>query len=318
MHLDTEHGGILAVCANPCWAKALTFEKLTRDSVNRAVGLRQYGGGKGVNAARVLRNLGQPVTVASFFGGHNGQLLEQELRSMGCSVLGVHLEEELRICETVICLEDHSATELIEPSPAIPESGTSELLRMIAEACPRHSAVCICGSRSPGVPIDFYVGIAEAAKQAGIPLLVDDVKQIGAVLETGAVTMLKINAGELRLIVGQDGTVPQLGKVLFDSYPVQSLAITDGASRAWLMTRAGRCWRYTIPKAKQLVSAIGCGDCVAAVTTFRLAAQPDDDALAGYYAEALGCATASCMTDVPSLFNPEDVVLPEYAEETIP
>ncbi len=318
MHLETENGPVLAVCAHPAWQKTVHFDCLRRNEVNRARRVRESGGGKGVNVARVLRMLGYPVTIGTFLGGHNGRLLEAELQGLGAVVLAGRLEAELRICTTVVCQDDHTATELIEPSPEVPADVSCALRDRLAEACPRHGAVCLAGSRMPGVGIDFYVAIAESARRHHVPLLLDDVKEVEAVLATGGVTMLKINAAELRRITGDSGTpLPVMARDFLAVQPVSWLALTDGAARAWLFSRGGRAWVYEIPPVGGLVSAIGCGDCVAAIMTRRLSERPDEEGMAAGFAEALGCASASCKTESPSIFDPADVVLPRYGEHSL-
>lgn len=316
MHLGTENGAVLAVCANPAWQKSVRFAQLTRNEVNRAASLRCFGGGKGINVTRVLRRLGYPVTIGTFLGGHSGDLLEAELRDSGAEVIMERLEREIRTCTTVICEADHSATELIEPSPQVPPETAAALRDRLVSACPAAGAVCLAGSRMPGVGVDFYADIAAAAHRHGVPLLLDDVKEISAVLATGGVTMLKVNAAELRRIVGAESAspVPAVAASLFNSQRLQWLAVTDGPSQAWLFAGQGRGWCYAVPPIARPVSAIGCGDCVAAIMSRRLSERPSDEAMASCFAEALGCASASCLTETPSVFNPADVVLPDFQE----
>ena len=65
MQLSMEPHPVLAVSLNSAWQKTLNFGKLTCGAVNRAQSCHEAGGGKGVNVARVFRQLGLPVAVAA-------------------------------------------------------------------------------------------------------------------------------------------------------------------------------------------------------------------------------------------------------------
>ena len=122
----------------------------------------------------------------------------------------------------------------------------------------------------------------------------------------------------ITIITGDSGTsLPELARDFLAGQPVSWLAVTDGAACAWLFSEGGRAWVYEIPPVSGLVSAIGCGDCVAAIMTRRLSEQPDEEGMAAGFAEALGCASASCKTETPSIFDPADVVLPPYSEHSL-
>ena len=315
MHLDMERGPVLAVCPNPAWQKTLFFNDLREDKVNRAVRKQEFGGGKGVNVVRVLRNLGYPATLGTFLGGHNGRLLESEILASGAGLVSVEIPGETRTCTTLLNAKGQTATEIIEPSEEIPVLTVNYLREFLRGHIPKMGAVCLSGSCPPGVTADFYASLAETARQHECPLLLDDVKTGRQVLATGGVTMLKINADELRLLMSAkpEDAVPTVASALLADCPLPWLGVTDGAGEAWLFG-AGRAWRYDVPVVSPVVSAIGCGDCASAILSRRLSERPTAEQMPDYFAEALGCASASCRTAIPSVFDPQKVVLPTYVE----
>ena len=315
MHLDMERGAVLAVCPNPAWQKTLAFDNLREDKVNRAVSKQEFGGGKGVNVVRVLRRLGYPAMLGTFIGGHNGELLAKEINGSGAGLVSVEVPGETRICTTLLNAAAHTATEIIEPSAEIPANLVAALQKQLQETIHAAGAVCLCGSCPPGVTADFYAALAATARECGCPLLLDDVKTSRQVLATGGVTMLKINADELRLLMSApaEAAVPSLAVELQKACGLPWLGVTDGAGQAWLFG-VGRAWRFDIPLVSPVISAIGCGDCAAAILTRRLLERPTPELMPGYFAEALGCASASCRTAIPSVFEPEQVVLPTFEE----
>lgn len=303
MELHMESGPILAVCPNPAWQKTLTFESLQPGAVNRAQSLRACGGGKGINVARVLRNLGYPVTVAGFAGGETGKFLKEELLQSGAGDLILSCRNPTRCCYTIIDQAKGLATELIEPSPEIVDDEVQALLKRLEAQMPAFSAVCLSGTLPPGVNAEFYAQIAGMARIAGIPVLLDACRDVEATLAKG-VHMLKINAGELRELSGESDLGRGAQKIL-SAWPVTWLALTDGGEAAWLFN-AKEAWRFSIPALPQIISPIGAGDCAAAILVRRLAEKPAPEKMPACFAEALACASASCLTPYPSVFDPAE------------
>ncbi len=302
MKLNTEPKPVLAICLNPAWQKTLLFKKVTHGQVNRAYLVKQCGGGKGVNVVRVFRMLGLPIALAGFAGGDTGEKLKGEIIGSGAFSLIVETASATRCCTTVISEENAEVTELIEPSGSVSDAEQEALLTLIKSRISEFGAVVCSGTVPPGVPPSFYASVAEAAWQQGIPFVLDAVNNIEPTLEAG-VALLKINASELRQIAGIEA-LSKAANALLTRYPrLGALAVTDGAAPAWLFTR-GSSYKITIPPLPHVVSAIGGGDCTAAILTRRLAEGLKENDLADAFAEALSCASASCLTDTPSLFEP--------------
>ena len=324
MKLNPEPKPVLAVCLNPAWQKTLLFKKVNHGQVNRAYLVKQCGGGKGVNVVRVFRMLGLPIALAGFAGGDTGAKLKGEIIGSGAFPLIVETASATRCCTTVISEENGEVTELIEPSGSVSDAEQSSLLSMIKDHISEFGAVVCSGTVPPGVPPSFYASVAEATLQQGIPFVLDAVNNIEPTLMAGAgvttapspsgvpttadqwgtgLILLKINASELRQIAGID-ILPEAANALLARYSrLGALAVTDGAAPAWLFTRNGSS-KITIPLLPHVVSAIGGGDCTAAILTRRLAEGLKGNELADAFAEALSCASASCLTDTPSLFEP--------------
>lgn len=149
----------------------------------------------------------------------------------------------------------------------------------------------------------FYTQIAALARSAGIPVLLDAYRDIEQTLAEG-IYMLKINAGELRALSGENDLCSGAKKIL-SGFPLSWLGVTDGAATAWLFNRQ-ESWRFTIPLLAKVVSPIGAGDCAAAILLHRLAEKPAAEKMPGFFAEALACASASCLTAFPSVFQAEE------------
>lgn len=304
MKLTTEPKCVLAICLNPAWQKTLIFSHFTPGEVNRAREKRECGGGKGTNVVRVFRNLGLPICLAGFSGGENGRKLEGELRNSGAAVMLEQVAAETRCCITLISEDDAQVSELIEPAGAITEAESASLLKRICGSVSDFGAVVCSGSVPPGIAPSFSAEVAASCARAGVPFILDAVKDITPTLQNG-VTLLKINASELRQITDRKD-LKEAGRVLLESYPkLENLAVTDGPYPAWTFSRTAT-HRITLPPLPKIVSPIGGGDCATAVMTRRIAEEPNTYNLTQSFAEACACSSASCLTDTPSLFRPQE------------
>ncbi len=293
---------LLAVCLNPAWQKTLSFDRLTLGAVNRAASLRECGGGKGVNAARAMRIAGASVTVAYVAGGATGALLSSELAADGIASIQAQQPGGTRVCTTLVDGASGVVTELIEPSSAVPAGVVEALLGRVLAAVPRHAGVALCGSTPPGVPESFYADVARAARAAGAVVLLDGVKGVGATLEAG-VDLIKINAGELRLLSGLDDLAAAAAQCR-RRWRLGWLGVTAGPEAAWLFG-PGVTRRWRLPRLQGLRNTTGAGDCASGIWLQRLAGRRlDDAAVAAAFVEALAAASASCLTDPPSAFDP--------------
>jgi len=303
MKLVTAPKPVLAICLNPAWQKTLTFTHLTHGDVNRASALHECGGGKTTNVVRVFRKLGQPITMAYFMGGATGQALRTELDASGAGSIAVATVSATRTCITLISQDNSEVSELIEPAGPVAASEAIQLQQAILDALDDFSCVVCSGSVPPGIAPEFTATIASACVAKGIPFVLDAFKGIIPSLEAG-VRLLKINTHELRQLTGQED-IALAGKALLEAYPhLANLAVTDGPAPAWLFNREGT-WTIQTPSLPRIVSAIGGGDCATAIMTWRIAEGATNQELPQAFAEACACASASCLTDTPSLFSPQ-------------
>ncbi|MBP5638898.1 MAG: hypothetical protein J6X55_05445 [Victivallales bacterium] len=307
---------ILAVSLNSAWQKTLSFKSLEVGGVNRAVECHEAGGGKGVNVARVLCRRKQPVALAAFIGGYTGDCLRNELRTTGVRELLVECRGVTRCCYTVIDSEHGNATELIEPSAEISSDETMSMMKLLEETMGEFSSAALCGSLPQGVPKDIYAKIVSMAQKNNVPVVLDAIVGIEAVLSVG-VTLLKINHAELcQLAEGND--MATRADALLSRYPrLKWLAVTDGSEPAGFFSR-NAAWSLKLPRLERIVSPIGGGDCATAIMTeFIAAGALADEAAANAFAHACACASASCLTNTPSVFDPAvaDKLLPVVKRE---
>ena len=295
---------LILVCGpNPSWQKTLVFDEFSPCEVNRARECSSRASGKGVNFARAVRTWGlaRPL-VCQFSGGANGRALTDRLNAEGIEFIGRETAGQTRCCTTVLCRKTASMTELIEPSPTVAADDAAFLLGRILESLADADALALCGTLPRG-PLDgFYPGITAAAVRAGKPVLMDSVEQFRETLSAG-VRHLKINSGELLSLTGASD--PETAALaLLEEFPLESAAITDGPSRAFI-AMGGAFHRIFIPAVPGVRNPLGAGDVCSGVMLSELLAGSDP---VQAFAAGVAAACASCLTQYAADFDRADAL----------
>ncbi|KAL1496140.1 hypothetical protein AB1Y20_014760 [Prymnesium parvum] len=297
--------GLLALGPNPALQRVLTFDSLVLGEVNRARSLSQYAGGKGQGVASALKLWGEEedlALVAHFLGGGAGDFVEADVGARGVEQLIQHVAAPTRTC-TTLC-RGGEVTELIDPSGAVTEAE-------IDAALPRCKAVAFCGTAPPGAE-ELYLRVARrlAAREAECAwtLMVDCYKGIDAVLQTGRVDVLKLNAMEVQQLTGA-ASVDDAARMLLcdEDAPLKRdgalLAVTDGPRPASLFS-CRKAWKLSVPQL-QVVNAIGAGDCCTAVFLHSLTKRSPPTSPSDAFAWGLAAGCARCLHELPLLQSDE-------------
>lgn len=107
---------ILTVTMNPSVDTRYQLDELIIDDVNR-VTPEKTAGGKGLNVARVLGQLGDDVVATGLLGGHMGAYMAELMDANGINNDFVPIKGETRICLNI--LHAGNQTELLESGPTI-------------------------------------------------------------------------------------------------------------------------------------------------------------------------------------------------------
>ncbi|MFF9203791.1 1-phosphofructokinase family hexose kinase [Streptomyces sp. NPDC014986] len=194
---------ILTVTLNTALDITHRVPSLRPGSSHRVTEVAERPGGKGVNAARVLAALGHEVTVTGFAGGTTGRILRERLTEVpGLVDALVPVSGTTRRIVTVLDERSGGTTRLDEPGPTVDHAEWSAFQEVYEDLLTSASAVALCGSLPPGVPVGAYAGLVRTARAAGVPVLLDT---SGAALRRGVAgrpDILKPNAGELAELTG--------------------------------------------------------------------------------------------------------------------
>jgi tagatose 6-phosphate kinase len=192
---------ILTVTLNAALDVTYRVPALVPGRTHRVTEVAERPGGKGLNVARVLHALGEPVVATGLVGGACGERIRSLLAAEGVRDAFVAIAAESR--RTVVVADGTRATGLWEPGPTVRADEWSGFLRRFAALACVARVVVLSGSLPPGVPADGYAVLVDLARSAGAQTVLD---ADGAALRHGLAAgpdLVKPNAEELAGLVGR-------------------------------------------------------------------------------------------------------------------
>ena len=116
---------IITVTLNAAIDKSLAVPNFRLGRRHRTVDQRTMAGGKGVNIARSLKALGQPVIATGFAGGATGTHIVEQLTEESILNDFVRIREESRTNTSVLDPTTGDQTEINERGPSVSSARSS-------------------------------------------------------------------------------------------------------------------------------------------------------------------------------------------------
>ncbi|MDH7482297.1 MAG: 1-phosphofructokinase [Armatimonadota bacterium] len=286
---------IASITLNPALDKTVYLDQLLPHDANRIRKIEVDAGGKGINASRVLNELGSPTVALGFVGGKTGSYIEHVLATEGVKTDFVRTAAETR---TNICIQEFSGappTMLNEPGPNVTKDEIEQLVTKVYEYASKSCMMIFGGSLAASVPEDIYRTLVAGISKFGTKAILDsDGRPMLLGLEAQPF-MIKPNRDEVKRLLGIDikdfkDALPAIAQ--FAEKGIEIVVISMGSAGAVAGSAEG-IWSAVPPKVKP-VSTIGSGDSmVAGIAHILSQGGPLDEALR--WGTAAGAATA--MTD---------------------
>jgi 1-phosphofructokinase family hexose kinase len=164
---------IITVTLNAAIDKTLEVPNFRLGRRHRSVAQTTMPGGKGVNVARAVKRLGQPVVATGFAGGATGTRIVELLTEESILSDFVRIKEESRTNTAALDPTTGEQTEINERGPAVSEREvelfTDKLLYLAQGA-----QVCVfAGSLPRSIESDVYAGLIRELRRVGVTTLVD-------------------------------------------------------------------------------------------------------------------------------------------------
>jgi 1-phosphofructokinase family hexose kinase len=164
---------IITVTLNAALDKTLEVPSFTPGRRHRTVDQKTMPGGKGVNIARAIKRLGQPVIATGLAGGATGTRVVEALNDEAILNSFVRVREESRTNTAVLDPTTGMHTEINERGPAISVQEL-ELFREKLLYLAKGASICVfAGSLPRGVDPDVYAGLIRCVRKLGVTTIID-------------------------------------------------------------------------------------------------------------------------------------------------
>ncbi|OOR17093.1 tagatose-6-phosphate kinase [Bacillus mycoides] len=295
---------ILAVTMNPSVDISYPIQDFKLDDVNRVGHVRKTAGGKGLNVARVVKQMGEDVLATGVIGGTIGDYIIQELRKSDIKNHFYKIKQESRNC--IAILHDGKQTEILESGPSLSAEEGAAFLEKYRELLSEVSLVTISGSLPKGLESGFYRQMVEIGREKGIPVIVDTSGEpLRQVLNHNVKPFaIKPNISELFQIFGMEveESTSSLKQLLNNKlfHGIEWIVVSMGAAGAFLKHGADY-YRVTIP-AIEVMNPVGSGDATVAGLAVALKRK---QAVSDILKTAMTTGMLNTMEEVTGYINPE-------------
>lgn len=258
---------ILSVCLNPVIQKTLSFKDFHLDKVNRTDRYRLDPGGKGVNVARVLKQLGAEVTTLTHIGGNNSREFLDLLKRDGLKVRYSKSKTIIRSCYTLLGLYKASTTEIVEEAKSVDPKCEKDLIKIYKKLLPKFDYIVISGSKAPGYSKKLIPELISLAKDLGKKVIVD-IK--GEDLNNALIhepDIIKHNLNEFYDTFGKNSNFENVARKL--NKKNISIVVTDGEKPIYFYEDNKKI-TLDIKASDRAINTTGCGDAFTAGLTFAL------------------------------------------------
>jgi len=262
---------VLIACPNLTIDRTLTIDELRPGEVLRFESAAVTPGGKGVNVARVAREMGAPAVLVGFVPGQTGAASARLLAEERVVLRGVEVGGEIR--STAVILERSGrVTVFNEPGPPLASGDWERYEAEVAAALEGQRVLACSGSLPPQAPVDGYGRLTALARARGALAIVDVTgAALGAALAAEPDVVTPNLAEAEGLLHGRADETVDAGDVEVVRARALDAAhalVAQGARRAVVtaaeagaaVAEGDEAWWLTAPRVAEVVNPIGAGD----------------------------------------------------------
>lgn len=200
---------ILTVTLNVALDRTVAVPRMGLGNRHRVVDSRTTAGGKGVNIARALRRLGEPVIATGMAAGPTGQRIQELLSADQVLHDFVEVRGNARTNLSIIDPTSGVQTEINERGPQVTEDDLARFSERLLYLAKGADTCVIAGSLPPGLPIDAYADLIAQLGDAGLTTVLDtDGEPMRAGLRGGP-HVVAPNVAEAEEVVGYEFSEPE-------------------------------------------------------------------------------------------------------------
>jgi len=256
---------IITVTPNAAVDKTLTVPNFQTGFRHRAPESLTLPGGKGVNIARALKTLGEPVVVTGLVGGRAGQLIVEGLQRENILNDFVHIGGESRTSTAVVDPTTMTQTEVVEYGPVVTELETAALLDKIEYLAKGARFVVLAGSLPRKMSEDFYAAVLQRIRKHRCFVVLDSAAEPLRRGVRARPNLVVPNLREAEDLVGHEfhdeqDIVDATGIVCDIGARNTIIKTQHGCVARFQVGRKQRVFRASITPLESVVSTVGSGD----------------------------------------------------------
>ena len=254
---------IITVTLNAAIDKTLAVPNFRLGRRHRAVEQTAMAGGKGVNVARALKSLGQPVIATGIAGGPTGTRIIEHLTEDGILNDFVRIREESRTSTAVVDPTSGEQTEINEHGPHVSEQELELFVDKLLYLAKGADICVFAGSLPRGVPPELYARLVGEMRRLGVTVVLDAEGEPLRLATRAAPDVVSPNELEAEELVGyefadDDDRQRGIGELVELGAREAIMTLPDGCL-ALLGHDAPRLYRATLEPLEP-VSSVGSGD----------------------------------------------------------
>ena len=256
---------IITVTPNAAVDKTLTVPNFETGFRHRASESLTLPGGKGVNIARALKTLGEPVVATGLVGGRAGQLIVEGLQRENILNDFVHIAGESRTSTAVVDPTTMKQTEVVEYGPVVTEDETAALLDKIDYLARGARFIILAGSLPRKVSEDFYATVLGRIRRHRCFMALDSAGEPLRRGVRGRPSLVAPNLREAEDLVGHefhdDHDLVDATRIVCEMGARNSIIKTrHGCVARFQVGRKQRVFRASVVRLEHVVSTVGSGD----------------------------------------------------------
>lgn len=250
-------------CITPNPALDITYEvpQVTIHATNRVIGIHERPGGKGINVARILSQLGEKVAVGGFLGGRIGQQMISQLESSNPEIQQHWTNTDYETRRTIAVVDDTDVTMYNEAGPELGPQHWEELINQLPNI-DETSVVTISGSMPPGTRNTDLSDLIAAIKKTGACCLVDTSGELLLTAAQAGADLVKPNVHELVDATGEKDWKTAANKLL--ELGARAVACSLGPDGLALVKEADSDALWIRPAEELVGNPTGAGDAAVA------------------------------------------------------
>ncbi|MEA2695117.1 MAG: 1-phosphofructokinase [Acidobacteriota bacterium] len=262
---------VVTVTLNPAIDQTLAIPGFAAGRVNRVVTSRSDAGGKGVNVACFLADLGIAVAVTGFLGMENQRPFETLFEEKGIVDRFVSLPGPTRIGIKIVDEETGETTDINFPGLTPGPEEITRLFERIADLAGPGRWFVLAGSVPAGLADDIYAGLIDVIHAGGGRVVLDTSGRPLRAALARQPEVMKPNLEELGELVGQTldspGAARDAGRSLL-AQGVERVVVSMGATGAVFVDREQAL--LARPPRVTVASTVGAGDAMVAGIVYAL------------------------------------------------